>query len=181
MGPTSACFHKMLPFFHRYDNTNYARWGPVYLAQMKQLQKEVQTEFGKGNWIVKRSSRRFNQVDPVQSQDWLNGIGKRGGGIVGITRTTAALCRWSLSFNLRAHIAALTREIYHVKDDDEITCNESNPSRKLRDNADENKVVELLHQARVFNVNQQPTVPERLQNITDHQRRGNNKYRRVPT
>ncbi|KAL9970877.1 hypothetical protein ACROYT_G023330 [Oculina patagonica] len=33
-------FHKMLPFFHRYDHTNYARWGPVYLAQMKQLPEE---------------------------------------------------------------------------------------------------------------------------------------------
>ena len=57
-------FHKTLPFFHRYDHTNYARWGPVYLAQMKQLPAEVQTEFNKGNWVVKGSSRRFNQVNP---------------------------------------------------------------------------------------------------------------------
>ena len=64
------------------------------------------------------------------------------------------------------HVAALTRKIYHVKDNDEITCNESNPSRKLRDNTDEKRVVELLHQAaNVCNVNQQPTVPKRLQNI----------------
>lgn len=57
-------FHKTLPFFHRYDHTNYARWGPVYLAQMKQLPAEVQTEFNKGNWVVKGPSRRFNQVNP---------------------------------------------------------------------------------------------------------------------
>ena len=25
-------FRCMLPFFHRYDHTNYARWGTVYLA-----------------------------------------------------------------------------------------------------------------------------------------------------
>ena len=105
------------------------------------------------------------QVDPNQSQKWPNGTGKRGGGIVCITRMTAALCRWPLSFNFCAHIAALTRKMYHVKDNDEITCNESNPSRKLRDNVDEKKVVELLHQANVFNVNQQPTVPDSLQNI----------------
>ena len=55
--------------------------------------------------------------------------------------------------------------MYHVNDDDEITCNESNLSRKLRDNADEKKVFELLHQANVFNVSHQPTVPARLQNI----------------
>ena len=114
---------------------------------------------------MKGSPRRFNQVDPDQSQEWLNGTGKRGGGIVGITRTTSALFRWTLSYNLRAHIAALTRKMYNVNDDDEITCNESNPSRKLRDNSDERKVLELLHQANIFNVNEQPTVPERLQNM----------------
>ena len=33
------------------------------------------------------------------------------------------------------------------------------------DHVDEKKVVELLHLANVFNIKQQPTVPERLQNI----------------
>ena len=51
----------MLPFFHRYDHTNYARWGDVYLAQMKQLPVEVQIEFDKDNWVVK--------VDPDQAQE----------------------------------------------------------------------------------------------------------------
>ncbi|KAL9962372.1 hypothetical protein ACROYT_G031467 [Oculina patagonica] len=111
-------FHKMLPFSHRYDHTNYARWGPVYLAQMKQLPEEVQTMFDKGNWGMKVSSWQFNQFDPDQSQEWLNGTGKKGGGIVGITRTTAVLCRWTLSFNLRAHIAALTRKMYHLNSHD---------------------------------------------------------------
>ena len=160
-----CAFHKMLPFFHRYDHTNYARWGAVYLAEMKQLPAEVQAEFDNGNWVVKGSPRRFNQVDPDQGQEWINGTGKRGGGIVGITRTTAALCRWTLSYNLRAHTAALTREMYHIDDDDHITCNESNPSRNRRDNDDEKKVIELLHQANIFNVNQQADVPERLQNM----------------
>ena len=59
----------------------------------------------------------------------------------------------------------LTREMYHIDDDDHITCNESNPSRNRRDNYDEKKVIELLHQANIFNVNQQADVPERLQNM----------------
>ena len=65
----------MLPFFHWYDHTNYARWTPVYLAQMKQLPAEVQAEFECGNLVVKGSSRRF-KVDPNQAQEWLNGTGK---------------------------------------------------------------------------------------------------------
>ena len=132
---------------------------------MKQLPAEVQAEFDNGNWVVKCSPRRFNQVDPDQGQEWLNSTGKRGGGIVGITRTTAALCRWTLSYNLRAHIAALTREMYRIDDDDHIACNESNPSGNRRDNGDVKKVIELLHQANIFNVNQQADVPERLQNM----------------
>ena len=55
--------------------------------------------------------------------------------------------------------------MFHVANDDLIAFNESNPSRKLRDNSDENKVVALLHQANVFNANNQATIPERLQNI----------------
>ena len=66
---------------------------------------------------------------------------------------TTALSRWTLSYNLCVHIAALTRKMYHVDDDDQIIYNDSHPSRKLRDNADEKKVIELLRQTNVFNVN----------------------------
>ena len=59
----------MLPFFHRYDHTNYAPGVFLYLAQMKQLSVEVQTEFDKGNWVVKGSLRKFNQVNPDQAQE----------------------------------------------------------------------------------------------------------------
>ena len=124
---------------------------------MKQLpaevQAEVQAEFDSGNWVVKGSPRRFNQDDPDQGQEWLNGTGKRGGDIVGITRTTAALCRWTLSFNLRAHIAALTREMYHIDDDDHIACNESNPSRNRRDNDDEKKVICCIRRTSSTSIN----------------------------
>jgi hypothetical protein len=43
-----------------------------------------------------QSNAKYNQVDPDQSQEWLNTTGKKGGGIVGITRTPTALSRWSL-------------------------------------------------------------------------------------
>ena len=85
--------------------------------------------------------------------------------IVGITRATAALCRWTLSYNLRAHIAFLTRKMFHVANDDQVLCNESNPLRRLRDDSDEKKVIPLPHKANVFNVNNQTTIPERLQNM----------------
>ncbi|KAK3893243.1 hypothetical protein Pcinc_002929 [Petrolisthes cinctipes] len=45
---------------------------------------------------VKGARRR--KID--QSQEWLGYIGKKGGGNIGITKTTSALSRWALSFNL---------------------------------------------------------------------------------
>ena len=55
--------------------------------------------------------------------------------------------------------------MFHVANDDQVLCNESNPLRRLRDDSDEKKVVPLPHQANVFNVDNQATIPERLQNM----------------
>ena len=67
--------------------------GTVYLAQTNQLPNEVKKEFSNGNFVVKGSHQRFNQVDPDHSQEWLNGTRKKGGGIIGIRKTTSALSR----------------------------------------------------------------------------------------
>ena len=68
---------QMLPLFYRYDHTNYARWGCVYLAEMNQLPHGVKEEF----WAIvgNGSDQIFNQVDPNHSQEWLNGTGEKGG------------------------------------------------------------------------------------------------------
>ena len=60
----------MLLWLTIYDHTNYAWWGPVYLADMKHLEKpatEVHAEFLYENYVVKRTKRRFNQVHTDQT------------------------------------------------------------------------------------------------------------------
>ena len=55
-------FSKMLPWFFIYDHSNYARWGPVYLADMKALPTtapEVFNEFVAGRFTIKRTEGRF--------------------------------------------------------------------------------------------------------------------------
>ena len=54
----------------RYDHHNYAKWGVIYLAEMHQLPAQVE-EFKRGNFVVKRSNAKFNQVSPDQAQEWL--------------------------------------------------------------------------------------------------------------
>ena len=128
LGPDNLyAFQKRLTFFHRYDHHNYTRCGAEYFAQMKQPPVEVQSEFDETNWIVKGSSRKFNQIDLDQGQEWLNGAGKRGDGIIGITRT-AAQCRWTLTYNLRSHIAVLTTMMFHVAND--IRSHATSPTRQ---------------------------------------------------
>ena len=54
-------------FSHRYDHTNNPRLGVIYLAQINQLPMEVLQQFQQGNWVLKGSDGRFNQVDTDDS------------------------------------------------------------------------------------------------------------------
>lgn len=143
----------MLPFFFRYDHINYARWGTVYLAEMSALPPEILLEFQKGNFVVKRSDRRFNQVSTDQSTEWLNATGKKSGGLVGITRIPASLSRWTLSYNLRTVIASQTTAMLRLTtddEDDEYTHTECTKSRMERGDVDESRICLSLKEHSVF-------------------------------
>lgn len=154
-------FTSMLPYMMRYDQTNYARWGSVYVSEMQQLPEEVKAEFEAGNFVVKRGKQLFNQVDPDQSQEWLNGTGKKCGGIVGITKTPSALSRWALSYNMRSHISCETREAFDTDLDDIVNHNECNRGRRRQDKKDEDSLFTTLKNFKLFSSD----VPQELQNI----------------
>ena len=156
-------FRKMLPVFFRYDHHNYARWGSVYLAEMHMLPPEVESEFKAGNFVVKDTNQPFNQVDPDQIQEWLNATGKKGGGIIGITKTTPALSRWALSYNLRSLLFAQTRQMFMCEQNDDYKHNESSKARMKRDEDDETKLKATFQQFDVFSEVNAPS--PKLQNI----------------
>ena len=99
---------------------------------------------------MKGSNHKFFQVEPDQSQEWSNSTGKKGGGIVGITKTVSALSRWALSYNLRIHIASQTYDMYGLGFDDRVTHNESTMVRRQRDTSDEDKIFHCLNKFKVF-------------------------------
>ena len=156
-------FQAMLPYFMRYNHINYARWGTVYLNEMHQLPQDVKREFEAGNFVVKRSPHSFNQVDPDQSQEWLNCVGKKGGGIIGITKTSSALGRWALSYNLRSHLALETREVFGLGSGDNFVHNETTKSRQKRDSVDEDALLLVLSRFGLFSSD----MPQTLQNIAN--------------
>ena len=64
-------FEAELPCLTVYDRTNYIRWGPAYLADMKTFSTtapEVYSEFMTGNVDVKRNEKRFNHI-PIDQDE----------------------------------------------------------------------------------------------------------------
>ena len=56
---------EIVPFFYAFDHTKYARWVPVYLADMHRLHKTalaVYEQLAVGTYQVKGFKGRFNQV-----------------------------------------------------------------------------------------------------------------------
>ena len=76
----------------RYNHTHYAWWGTIYIREMHNLPEEIEHEFLQGNFVVKGAALEFDQVDPNQSQEWLNSVGKKGGGKkIRITKTSTVV------------------------------------------------------------------------------------------
>ncbi|KAH3696059.1 hypothetical protein DPMN_083522 [Dreissena polymorpha] len=62
----------MLPWLMVHDHTNYARWGPVYLADIKAkeyAEYEVFTEFIEGHFVFRLKEKAFNGVPVDQATE----------------------------------------------------------------------------------------------------------------
>ena len=93
----------MVPFSHNNDHVNCTKWRTVCVAEIKNLLVVVVEEFRQGNFVVKHSGRKFNQVGQDKTLELLNGTEEMGVGIGGITKSASVLSRWALSYNLRSH------------------------------------------------------------------------------
>ena len=137
----------MTPYFFAMDRHNYARWLPVYLADMHQIESKhprVYGEFMRGNHVVCRSSHPFSQVSTDMAlEQSINADSKAKGGIVGISIRPAALQRWFLTSHERAAIASSLKSMYAVVTEDRAgACHkESSKSRVLRDEGDVQKLM----------------------------------------
>ena len=88
-----------------------------------------------------------------RSTEWLNAIGRKSGGLVGITRVASTLSRWTLSYTLRTVIASHTTAMLRLTtddEDDEYTHNECTKGRMEKDDIDEGNIVVSLKRHGVF-------------------------------
>lgn len=151
-----SSFTAMLPWFAVYDHTNYTRWGAVYLADCKQLETthpDVYKEFQEGNFVVKTSNNKFNQLSTDQALEHVNKVGKIAGGMIGITRSDDVRDEWCLTFNERSRLVDETCAMLDIKtEDNEYSpiMKETGASRKRRDKQDVQKIVDQLNRFQVF-------------------------------
>ncbi|CAH3151254.1 unnamed protein product [Porites lobata] len=91
---------QIVPWFFALDQIHYARWIPVHLRDMvtlKDVHPTVFAEFMKGNFVVKKTERRFSAIAIDQAHEQNNASVKDDGGAVGLTENPAALRRWMVS------------------------------------------------------------------------------------
>lgn len=138
----------MLPLMARYDHLKYLKSLSVFIAEMHQLPIELEAAFLNGDFCIQASNEKFAQVDADHAQEWLVGVCKDSGGLIGITQRDAALQRWALSYHWRSEITLKTFNLFGLSSDMDTTF--QYPGAKKRDNEDENKIFDLLIASKVF-------------------------------
>ncbi|XP_014670830.1 PREDICTED: uncharacterized protein LOC106811642 [Priapulus caudatus] len=170
-------FAAMLPWLTIYDHVNYARWGPVYLADMKGLAQtapEVHEEFLARNFVVKRHAWRFNQVPVDQATEWVNKVCKLSNGIIGITRNDTARDRFCTTWSERSQISDDTLHLFSLRNDDSekdfLTRKDGLPSKMTRDLDAASKLEAQFRRFKAFTISDQDDAPPHSAKITDYQR-----------
>ena len=108
-----------------YDHQNYARLGPIYLAEMFLLPEtalEVHALFDSGKHVVRKSSSgSFSNVwtDLGLEQSVVMDSKSRKGGIIGISRQESATLKWYLTVHVRSAITRNFKSFCQLNDVEE--------------------------------------------------------------
>jgi hypothetical protein len=81
----------LIPLFFAYDHTNYARWTPIHIRDMKCLPDSIKKEFqDEGHWVLSKTGNTFSAIPFDQAHEQENKVIKSAGGAVGLTENPAA-------------------------------------------------------------------------------------------
>ena len=144
------CIKEMLPWFFAYDHTNYARYLPVYLAQMMLLPEthpEARALLLNGDFGVQRAtSHGFSQIPVDQTiEQTLNRSTKTKGGIVGFSLRKGAVQRWMITAHSRASFVDKCRKMTTGVQESQCRLHKETSSARIkRDEEDVKKVFEVI-------------------------------------
>ena len=81
----------LVHLFFALDHTNYVRWGPIHLSDMKSLPSSIKKEFEQeGHWVLSKTNNKFSAIPIDQAHEQENKNVKSTGGAVGLTENPVA-------------------------------------------------------------------------------------------
>ena len=87
----------LVGIFFAMDHHNYARWLPVFIADLDLLPSSVLIEFeGNGHRTISRTMNRFSAIAIDRAHGQTNKLVKGVGSIIGITEDPSSLTQWVL-------------------------------------------------------------------------------------
>lgn len=82
---------ELIPLFFALDHTNYARWTPIHIRDMKYLPDSIAKEFqNEGHWILSKTGNRFSAIPFDQAHEQEIKVVKSESGAVGLTENHVA-------------------------------------------------------------------------------------------
>ncbi len=121
-----STFSEMLKVFAAFNHTNYTKWGAVFLADMKMLEETalpVYEGFVRGDFAIKETDHRYNQIPDDQAVEHVNRKSKVSGGLVGIINNSTTCTKWCLTCNDKAEIVDQMQTMLGLKTSDIINDN----------------------------------------------------------
>ena len=88
-----AKMEELLPYFHAHDQFNYGRWGPLYVADMLEMQTtdpDLWNFLNEGNFAIAKHHASFTAIDPDHAIEQEHKKMKSKGGFIGITGNESA-------------------------------------------------------------------------------------------
>ena len=139
----------MLPWFHGYNRTNYARYGALYWSEMVVLEEshpEAYKAVNTGNFAAQRSSSRaFSQTPTDQTiEQTVNRGTKVKGGIIRFSTSQNTVQRWILTAHERASATRNFKSIIGMRDEENEIHADNTASRISGDENNVNKVIQVI-------------------------------------
>ena len=141
-----VCIREMISWVHAYDRINYARYPPLYWAQMKALptsHPEANTYLQNGGFAIQRSHASPFSLIPIDQtiEQTVNRDTKTKGGTVGFSLNRGAVQRWMLTAYERAAVTQNLKKMMGIKQSETSAMKEMRIARISRDIR---KVIEVL-------------------------------------
>lgn len=110
---------KLIPWFFAYDHTNYARYMPVYVAEMVSVNMtnpDVSRSFFDGDFACQQQEKYPFSMTPMDQviEQTINRDSKTKGGQTGFSNDPGAANRWVLSHAKRAQITQACKSMSGV-------------------------------------------------------------------